>query len=85
MNTQTDAARRAFAPRRVLVRATHRGFLLGDKLEEVLTGRIVGTQLLRKLFEDGEHERRQADRMRQMDDDLREFRKKKPPNPFGDD
>ena len=37
------------------------------------------------LFESGEHEQRQQDKLRQMDQDLASFRKKKPSNPFGDD
>ena len=38
-----------------------------------------------RLFGDREHEKRQAERMQKMDQELRDYRKKKPPNPFGDD
>ncbi|MFH1845226.1 MAG: hypothetical protein ABIF77_18725 [bacterium] len=37
-----------------------------------------------QLFQDGDHERLQAERLRKMDDELGEFKRKKPPNPFGD-
>jgi len=38
------------------------------------------------LFESGEHEQQQQDKLKQMDEDLASFRKKKKPgNPFGDD
>jgi hypothetical protein len=38
-----------------------------------------------RLFGEGDHERKQAERLRKMDSDLQEFRQRKPPNPFGDD
>ncbi|HPF70644.1 MAG TPA: hypothetical protein PLQ13_08255 [Candidatus Krumholzibacteria bacterium] len=37
------------------------------------------------LFDSGEHDQHQQDKLRRMDDDLQAFRRKKNPNPFGDD
>ena len=37
------------------------------------------------LFDSGEAERQQQDKLKRMDRDLDSFRKKKPANPFGDD
>jgi len=38
-----------------------------------------------RLFAEGEHERRQQERIRKMDEELRDFRQRKPRSPFGDD
>ncbi len=37
---------------------------------------------MEKLFSEGDHERKQAERLEKMDAELRDFRKKKPRNPF---
>ncbi len=37
------------------------------------------------LFESGEHEKKRQDRLSQMDQDLKEFKGRKPVNPFGED
>lgn len=37
------------------------------------------------LFESGEHETQRQDRLQQMDQDLEDFRGRKPRNPFGED
>lgn len=37
------------------------------------------------LFDSGEHDQRQQDKLRRMEQDLASFRRKKPTNPFGDD
>jgi hypothetical protein len=37
------------------------------------------------LFTDGEHERRRAEKLGKMDAELRDYRKRKPKNPFSDD
>lgn len=37
------------------------------------------------LFDSGEHEDRHQKKLAEMDDELKQFRKKKPSNPFGDD
>lgn len=36
------------------------------------------------LFDSGEHAQQQREKLEQMDDDLQDFRKRKPKNPFGD-
>ena len=38
-----------------------------------------------KLFDSGEHQDKQRKKMDRMGEDLKDFRKKKPVNPFGDD
>lgn len=38
-----------------------------------------------QLFSSGEHEKEQQKKMEKMGEDLNNFRKKKPANPFGDD
>jgi len=38
-----------------------------------------------RLFAEGDHERRQAERLRRMDDDLRDFQQRKPRNPFSEE
>ena len=38
-----------------------------------------------KLFDSGEHKKQQKKKLDQMSEDLEDFRKKKPINPFGDD
>lgn len=37
------------------------------------------------LFESGEHEEEQRQKIRRMDADLKDFRRRKPQNPFGED
>ena len=37
------------------------------------------------LFDSGEHDRLQQDKLKKMDEELQEFRRDKPANPFGDD
>lgn len=38
-----------------------------------------------RLFDEGDHERRQAERVRKMEEELRDFRQRKPRNPFAAD
>ncbi len=38
-----------------------------------------------RLFDSGEHERQQQEKLGKMDDELKDFRRRKPINPFGDD
>lgn len=40
---------------------------------------------MQRLFSDGEHERKRSEKLDKMDEDLKDFRNRKPPNPFGDD
>ena len=37
------------------------------------------------LFDSGEHERQQQEKLGKMDEELQDFRRRKPANPFGDD
>ena len=43
------------------------------------------TEKMAHLFDSGEHEKQQREKLDRMDTDLEEFRKRKTPNPFGDD
>lgn len=38
-----------------------------------------------RLFDSGEHEKKQKEKISKMGDELSDFRKKKPTNPFGED
>jgi len=38
-----------------------------------------------KLFDSGEHDQQHKDKLERMGEELKDFRKKKPANPFGDD
>lgn len=73
----------------------HRGL---DDLEEGERSRALDEDLadferrkeeeadrMSRLFDAGDHERRQQERIRKMDEELRDFRQRKPRNPFGDD
>lgn len=40
---------------------------------------------MQRLFDDGDHERKRREKMKEMDDGLFAFEKEKPKNPFGDD
>jgi hypothetical protein len=40
---------------------------------------------MERLFGEGDHKRKQAERLKKMDEQLRDFRKQKKPSPFGDD
>lgn len=42
-------------------------------------------QRMANLFESGEHETLQQKKIKQMDDDLEDFKRRKPVNPFGED
>ncbi len=38
-----------------------------------------------RLFDEGDHKRRQEERLRRMDEELRGFRQRRPRNPFGEE
>lgn len=58
---------------------------LAEELADFDRRKQAETEKMSQLFADGEHERRQADKLDQMDADLRTFRERKPKNPFSDD
>lgn len=47
--------------------------------------KLEEAEKMSKLFDSGDHQKQQRDKMDQMADDLKDFKKKKPLNPFGDD
>ncbi len=61
------------------------GPAIADDLEDFDRRKREEKSKMAHLFESGEHEQRQQDKLKQMDQDLASFRKKKPANPFGDD
>ncbi len=61
------------------------GPAIGDDLRAFDERKREEAEKLAHLFDSGEHEKLRQDQLRQMDDDLREFRRRKPRNPFGGD
>jgi hypothetical protein len=61
------------------------GPAIAEDLEAFDRRKREESEKMAHLFDSGEHEQRQSDKLRQMDQDLQSFRKKKPRNPFGDD
>ena len=62
------------------------GPAIAEDLEAFDRRKREESERMAHLFDSGEHEQRQSDRLRRMDEDLRTFRgKKKPQNPFGED
>lgn len=71
---------------RVEVLPEESGPAIADDLEDFDRRKREESERMAHLFDSGEHEQRQQDRLRRMDDDLKTFRdRKKPRNPFGED
>lgn len=47
--------------------------------------KLEEAERMSRLFDSGDHQKQQRDKLDQMADDLKDFKKKKPINPFGDD
>ena len=56
-----------------------------DELADFDRRKQEETERMANLFTDGEHERRRAEKLGKMDAELRDYRKRKPKNPFADD
>lgn len=61
------------------------GPAIGDDLRAFDERKREEAEKLAHLFDSGEHEKLRQDQLRQMDEDLRDFRRRKPRNPFGGD
>ena len=60
------------------------GPAISEDLREFDRRKSEEAEKMSKLFESGEHEKKQQDKMDQMGEDLKDFKKRKPINPFGD-
>ncbi len=58
---------------------------ISEDLREFDRRKSEEAEKMSKLFESGEHQKQQQKKMDRMGEDLKDFKKKKPPNPFGDD
>ena len=58
---------------------------ISEDLKEFDRRKTEEAEKMSKLFDSGEHQDEQRKKMDQMGEDLKDFRKKKPPNPFGED
>ncbi len=58
---------------------------ISEDLREFDRRKSEEAEKMSRLFDSGEHRDKQQKKMDQMGEDLKEFRKKKPLNPFGDD
>ncbi len=61
------------------------GPALSEDLKDFDRRKQEEAERMANLFESGEHERQQQDKLGQMDEQLKNFQKQKPVNPFGDD
>ncbi len=61
------------------------GPAIADDLEAFDRRKREEKNKMAHLFESGEHDQRQQDKLQQMDQELKSFRRRKPANPFGDD
>ena len=61
------------------------GPAIGDDLRAFDVRKREEAEKLAHLFDSGEHEKQRQDQLQQMDDDLRDFRRRKPRTPFGED
>ncbi|MEN8005629.1 MAG: hypothetical protein ABFS42_01390 [Candidatus Krumholzibacteriota bacterium] len=58
---------------------------ISEDLKEFDRRKSEEAERMSKLFDSGEHQEQQKKKMDRMGEDLEDFRKKKPHNPFGDD
>jgi len=63
---------------------TEGGPAISEDLREFDRRKSEEAEKMSKLFESGEHEKKQQDKMDQMGEDLKDFKKRKPINPFSD-
>lgn len=58
---------------------------ISEDLKEFDRRKSEEAEKMSKLFDSGEYEEEQKKKMEKMGDELKDFRRKKPANPFGDD
>ncbi len=61
------------------------GPALDEELKDFDRRQQEEAERMAHLFDSGEHERQHQEKLSRMDEDLQQFRRKKPANPFGDD
>lgn len=60
------------------------GPAIGDDLKAFDERKREEAEKMAHLFDTGEHEKQRQDQLKRMDEDLRDFRRRKPRNPFGE-
>jgi hypothetical protein len=58
---------------------------ISEDLKNFDRRKLEEAEKMSKLFDSGEHQNQQREKMDQMGQDLKDFKKKKPINPFGED
>lgn len=58
---------------------------ISDALRDFDDRKREEAEKMARLFDTGEAEQQRQDQLKRMDDDLRDFRRKRPRNPFGED
>jgi len=58
---------------------------ISEDLREFDRRKSEEAEKMSNLFDSGEHQKKQREKMDRMGEDLKDFKKKKPANPFGDD
>ncbi len=58
---------------------------ISDELREFDRRKSEEAEKMAKLFDSGESQKQQQEKLDRMGEELKDFRKKKPANPFGDD
>lgn len=61
------------------------GPAIGDALRDFDERKREEAEKMARLFDSGEHEEQRQEQLRRMDADLRDFRQRRPRNPFGED
>ena len=61
------------------------GPALSEDLKDFDRRKQEESERMAQLFDSGESEQQRQDKLGRMDEELKEFRRQKPPNPFGDD
>ncbi len=61
------------------------GPAIGDDLRAFDARKREEAEKMANLFDSGEHEKQRQEQIKRMDEDLQDFRRRKPRNPFGDD
>ena len=61
------------------------GPALSEDLKEFDRRKQEESERMAHLFDSGESEQERQDKLGRMDEELKEFRRQKPPNPFGND
>lgn len=57
---------------------------ISEDLKDFDRRKLEEAEKMSKLFDSGDHQKQQQEKLDQMADDLKDFKKKKPLNPFGD-